>query len=58
VGGRTRPRRRAARARRRPGGPPVCGAAGAKCESLGYCPEAERFACGKYPTLKQLLAKS
>jgi len=38
--------------------PAIFGAAGAKCESLGYCPEAERFACGKYPTLKQLLAKS
>ena len=38
--------------------PAIFGAAGAKCESLGYCPESERFACGKYPTLKQLLAKS
>ncbi len=30
---------------------------GAKCEQLGYCPEAERFACGKYPTLKELIAR-
>ncbi len=26
--------------------------AGAKCVALGYCPEGERFTCGKYP-LKQ-----
>ncbi|OIN99660.1 MAG: FAD-dependent thymidylate synthase [Desulfovibrionaceae bacterium CG1_02_65_16] len=37
--------------------PAIFGTAGARCESLGYCPESERFACGKYPTLKQLLAK-
>lgn len=30
---------------------------GARCEQLGYCPEAERFACGKYPTLKELTEK-
>lgn len=23
--------------------------AGAKCEELGYCPEGEKFCCGKYP---------
>ena len=23
--------------------------AGAKCERLGYCPEGERFTCGRYP---------
>ncbi|MFA6358243.1 MAG: FAD-dependent thymidylate synthase [Candidatus Omnitrophota bacterium] len=23
--------------------------AGAKCEALGYCPEGEKFNCGKYP---------
>ncbi|SHN49789.1 FAD-dependent thymidylate synthase [Desulfovibrio litoralis] len=23
--------------------------AGAKCESLGYCPESEKFTCGRYP---------
>ncbi|WP_027723441.1 FAD-dependent thymidylate synthase [Maridesulfovibrio zosterae] len=27
---------------------------GARCEQLGYCPESERFACGRYPTLKEL----
>lgn len=27
---------------------------GASCEQLGYCPEADRFACGRHPTLKQL----
>ncbi len=27
---------------------------GARCEQLGYCPEADRFACGRYPTLKEL----
>ena len=30
--------------------PAIFGLAGAKCESLGYCPESERFACGRYPT--------
>lgn len=29
--------------------PELFGAAGAKCERLGYCPEGERFACGRYP---------
>ena len=23
--------------------------AGAKCERLGYCPEGEKFTCGRYP---------
>jgi len=23
--------------------------AGAKCETLGYCPEGEKFCCGKFP---------
>ena len=36
--------------------PAIFASAGARCETLGYCPEAERFACGKHPTLKQLLA--
>ncbi len=36
--------------------PAIFASAGARCETLGYCPEAEHFACGKYPTLKQLLA--
>jgi len=22
---------------------------GAKCETFGYCPEGERFSCGRYP---------
>jgi thymidylate synthase (FAD) len=29
--------------------PAVFTSAGAKCEELGYCPEGERFCCGKYP---------
>jgi len=30
--------------------PAIFATAGAKCESLGYCPENDRFACGRYPT--------
>jgi thymidylate synthase (FAD) len=37
--------------------PAIFATAGAKCESLGYCPESARFACGKYPTLAELTAK-
>ena len=29
--------------------PAVFADAGAKCETLGYCPETEKFSCGKYP---------
>lgn len=29
--------------------PAVFRYAGAKCESLGYCPEGEKFTCGRYP---------
>lgn len=29
--------------------PAVFATAGAPCESLGYCPESERFSCGRYP---------
>ncbi|MGE4297573.1 MAG: FAD-dependent thymidylate synthase [Desulfovibrionaceae bacterium] len=29
--------------------PMIFGKAGAKCERLGYCPEGEKFCCGKYP---------
>lgn len=29
---------------------------GARCEQLGYCPESEKFACGKYPTLSEIQA--
>jgi len=35
--------------------PAIFASAGAKCEALGYCPEAPRFACGRYPTREQLL---
>ncbi|HOK56819.1 MAG TPA: FAD-dependent thymidylate synthase [bacterium] len=28
---------------------------GAKCEYLGYCPEGEKFTCGKYPLKKELI---
>ncbi|MBI5518742.1 MAG: FAD-dependent thymidylate synthase [Desulfovibrio sp.] len=36
--------------------PAIFATAGAKCESLGYCPEAPRFACGRYPTREQLFS--
>ncbi|MFA7283038.1 MAG: FAD-dependent thymidylate synthase [Candidatus Omnitrophota bacterium] len=29
--------------------PAVFSSAGAKCEELGYCPEGEKFCCGRYP---------
>ncbi|AGW15131.1 FAD-dependent thymidylate synthase [Megalodesulfovibrio gigas] len=29
--------------------PELFAAAGARCEQLGYCPEGERFTCGRYP---------
>ncbi len=29
--------------------------AGAKCESLGYCPEIKKFNCGRYKTLEEIL---
>lgn len=29
--------------------PAVFAKAGARCESLGYCPEGEKFCCGRYP---------
>lgn len=32
--------------------PCVFGKAGAACERLGYCPESEKFTCGRYPTRK------
>ena len=37
--------------------PAVFSKAGAKCVSLGYCPEGEKFTCGKYP-LKEKIIKS
>jgi thymidylate synthase (FAD) len=33
--------------------PEVFSEAGAKCESLKYCPEGENFCCGKYPVLRK-----
>jgi thymidylate synthase (FAD) len=30
--------------------PVIFNAGGAKCERLGYCPEGEKFTCGRYPT--------
>lgn len=30
--------------------PVIFATAGAKCERLGYCPEGEKFTCGRYPT--------
>ena len=38
--------------------PAIFATAGAKCESLGYCPESPRFACGRYPTLEALREKA
>ncbi|MDP3042741.1 MAG: FAD-dependent thymidylate synthase [Candidatus Omnitrophota bacterium] len=32
--------------------PAVFADAGAKCDALGYCPEGEKFCCGKYPFKK------
>ena len=29
--------------------PEVFGLAGAKCERLRYCPEGEKFSCGRFP---------
>lgn len=29
--------------------PVIFAKAGAKCEKLGYCPEGEKFTCGRYP---------
>ena len=29
--------------------PVIFSTAGARCERLGYCPEGEKFTCGKYP---------
>ncbi len=33
--------------------PVIFSAAGPKCERLGYCPEGEKFTCGKYPLRKE-----
>jgi len=37
--------------------PEVFGEVGAKCDTLGYCPEGESFTCGKYPLKDKVLAK-
>lgn len=37
--------------------PSVFSGAGAKCVGLGYCPEGEKFTCGRYP-LKEKVLKS
>ena len=37
--------------------PQIFAKAGAPCERLGYCPEAEKFACGRFPTLKNFCVK-
>lgn len=34
--------------------PVIFAAAGARCERLGYCPEDERFSCGRYPRLAEI----
>ncbi len=35
--------------------PAVFSEAGAKCEALGYCPEGEKFCCGKYPVKEKVI---
>ncbi len=37
--------------------PEVFEETGAKCVALGYCPEGEKFTCGKYPLKEKILAK-
>ncbi len=37
--------------------PAVFWAAGAKCLELGYCPEGEKFCCGKYPVKDKVIGK-
>ncbi|HCR12630.1 FAD-dependent thymidylate synthase [Solidesulfovibrio sp.] len=38
--------------------PVIFAGAGARCERLGYCPEDERFSCGRYPRLAQMSSSS
>lgn len=33
--------------------PAVFNSAGARCERLGYCPEGEKFTCGRFPLLNK-----
>jgi thymidylate synthase (FAD) len=35
--------------------PAVFSQAGAKCIALGYCPEGEKFTCGKYPLKEEFI---
>jgi thymidylate synthase (FAD) len=35
--------------------PEVFSSAGAKCTSLGYCPEGEKFCCGRYPIKEEVM---
>jgi thymidylate synthase (FAD) len=35
--------------------PEVFNHAGAKCEDLGYCPEGEKFCCGRFPVKQKAL---
>lgn len=35
--------------------PVIFNLAGPKCERLGYCPEGEKFTCGKYPLAKDVI---
>ncbi|HAJ56305.1 MAG TPA: FAD-dependent thymidylate synthase [Candidatus Omnitrophica bacterium] len=37
--------------------PEVFTEVGAKCVSLGYCPEGENFSCGKYPLKEKIIKK-
>ncbi|WP_428566779.1 MAG: FAD-dependent thymidylate synthase [Solidesulfovibrio sp. DCME] len=34
--------------------PVIFARAGARCERLGYCPEEERFSCGRFPRLAEI----
>ncbi|MEA4856753.1 FAD-dependent thymidylate synthase [Solidesulfovibrio sp.] len=34
--------------------PVIFDRAGARCERLGYCPEEERFSCGRFPRLAEI----
>jgi thymidylate synthase (FAD) len=35
--------------------PAIFASAGARCEKLGYCPEGEKFTCGRYPLPPKLI---
>jgi thymidylate synthase (FAD) len=35
--------------------PAIFGRSGAKCENLGYCPEGEKFTCGRYPLKEDVI---